>query len=50
MWVLMVVNWVWIAAVSVGMTVIKIRAMKAAIRTYSMAVAPDSSLRNFFNI
>ena len=50
MWVLMVVNWVWIALVSVGMTVIKSRAMKAANRTYSMAVAPDGSLRNFMSI
>ena len=33
---------------SVGITVTKARPMAAAMRPYSMAVAPDSSLKNFF--
>jgi len=45
----MVVNWEVIAAVKVGMMVTNTRAIAAAIRVYSIAVAPDSSLRNFLN-
>ena len=32
----------------VGITVTRARPMAAAMRPYSMAVAPDSSLKNFF--
>ena len=37
-----------IAEASVGMTVTRARPMAAAIRPYSMAVAPDSFWKNFF--
>jgi hypothetical protein len=36
------------AARSVGIAVTSIRPIAAAIKPYSMAVAPDSSLKNFF--
>jgi hypothetical protein len=44
----MLPNFVDRAERNVGMAVTSIRPMAAAIRPYSIAVAPDSSLKNFF--
>ena len=41
-------NFVVMARVIEGIAVIRARPMAAAIRPYSMAVAPDSSFRNLF--
>jgi hypothetical protein len=46
----MLLNFVTKAAVMYGIAVSKQTAIAAAIRPYSIAVAPDSSLMNFFMI
>jgi hypothetical protein len=46
----MLVNFVTKALVMYGIAVSKQTAIAAAIRPYSIAVAPDSSLMNFFMI
>jgi hypothetical protein len=43
-------NFVTIAEVIEGIAVTRARPMAAAMRPYSIAVAPDSSLKNFFMI
>ena len=48
MWPAMDENLVFRADVMNGMAVMRAKHMAAAIRPYSMAVAPDSSLRNLF--
>src|SRR5260221_8553722 len=50
MWVARFENWLVMAPARVGMTAIRATPMAAAMRPYSMAVAPDSSFTNFTNL